>query len=183
MKKCKPKKSLIYIRILILLTIILFLNNNSLSYASIYKVYNNNISKTIESGVIEDIQDELYLNELLTPVSNFTGDLTAYTGDCPKCTGKLGCNHKVNVLETGIYYEDVEYGTVRIVASSKKYPCGSIIKFEINKLSNEQIIAIVMDRGVSGNSIDLLTDDRNFAINNIGRIRNQYFEVLRLGWK
>lgn len=182
MKVCKPKKSLIYVRIFILITIILFLNNNTLSYAEIHKVFNNNLTKTLEVSIIEDKQNEMYIEELLTPVSEFNGQLTAYTGDCPKCTGRLGCNYKINILESGIYFEDNEYGTVRIVASSKNYPCGTIIKFNINKL-DEEIIAIIMDRGVSGNSIDLLTDNRDYAINNIGRIKNQNFEILRLGWK
>ena len=61
--------------------------------------------------------------------------------------------------------------------------CGTILKFNVNKLSQEPIIAIVLDRGVSGNVIDLLTETEENAIKNIGRVRNLEFEVLRKGWK
>ena len=33
-----------------------------------------------------------------------------------------------------IYFNDDTYGTVRIVASSRNYPCGTILKFNVNKL-------------------------------------------------
>ncbi len=182
MKVYKPKKVLTYLRILLLVGIVLFLNNNTLSYAKIHKVYNNNLNKTVEISVIQKAQDEIYLEELLTVKSSFTGNLTGYAGDCPKCSGILGCRPRTNVLEEGILFDDTQYGTVRIVASSKKYPCGTIIRFTINKLSNEPIIAIIMDRGVRGDAIDLLTESEEYARNNIGRVKNQKFDILRLGW-
>lgn len=181
MKIYKPKKALTYLRVLLLIGIILFLNNNTLSYAKIHKVYNENLNKTVELSVIQKAQDEIYLTGLLTPKSSFVGHLTGYVGNCPKCTGILGCHPRTNVLEEGIFFDDAQYGTVRIVASSKKYPCGTILKFNIDKL-NEPIIAVVMDRGVRGDSIDLLTDSEEYARKNIGRVRNQKFDILRLGW-
>ena len=87
------------------------------------------------------------------------------------------------MLEKGIYYEDSTYGTVRIVASSRNYPCGTILKFNVSKLSSEPIIAIVLDRGVGGNNIDLLTESQSYAAKKVGRVRNLEFEVLREGWK
>ena len=45
------------------------------------------------------------------------------------------------------------------------------------------MIAIVLDRGVSGNVIDLLTDSQDYAVKKVGRVRNLEFEVLREGWK
>ncbi len=182
MKIYKPKKALTYLRVLLLVGIILFLNNNTLSYAKIHKVYNNNLNKTVELSVIQKAQDELYLAELLTPKSSFVGNLTGYVGNCPKCTGILGCHPRTNVLEEGILFDDVQYGTVRIVASSKKYPCGTILRFTIDKISQESIIAVVMDRGVRGDSIDLLAESEEYARQNIGRVKNQKFDVLRLGW-
>ena len=119
----------------------------------------------------------------MSPLYTFTGELTGYAGDCPLCSGYLACPPRTNVLKEGIYYKDKTYGTVRIVASSKDYPCGTILKFNVNKLSQEPIIAIVLDRGVSGNVIDLLTETEENAIKNIGRVRNLEFEVLRKGWK
>ena len=53
----------------------------------------------------------------------------------------------------------------------------------VGKLSDEPMIAIVLDRGVSGNVIDLLTDSKDYAVKKVGRVRNLEFEVLREGWK
>ena len=52
----------------------------------------------------------------------------------------------------------------------------------MDKIGEEPIIAIAMDRGVGGNNVDLLVDDVNYATKNIGRVKNQTFEVLRYGW-
>ena len=87
------------------------------------------------------------------------------------------------LYQEGIYFNDKKYGKVRIVASSKKYQCGTILKFNVGKLSDEPMIAIVLDRGVSGNVIDLLTDSKDYAVKKVGRVRNLEFEVLREGWK
>ena len=122
------------------------------------------------------------LSGLYNPLYTFVGELTGYAGDCPLCSGYLACPPRTNVLEKGIYYEDSTYGKIRIVASSRNYPCGTILKFDVNKLSDEPIIAIVLDRGVGGNNIDLLTESEGYAAKKVGRVRNLEFEVLREGW-
>ena len=58
-----------------------------------------------------------------------------------------------------------------------------ILRFNVPKLSDEPMMAIVLDRGVSGNVIDLLTESESYAIKYVGRVRNLEFEVLRQGWK
>jgi len=116
------------------------------------------------------------------PIYTFNGDLTGYAGDCALCTGYLACPPRTNVLKDGILYTDKTYGTVRIVASSKNYPCGTILEFDVGKLSEEPIVAIVLDRGVGGNDIDLLTESEDYAIKSVGRVRNLEFRVLREGW-
>ena len=77
-------------------------------------------------------------------------------------------------------YVDETYGEVRIVASSKNLPCGSIVRFNSVRISSEPVIAIVLDRGVVGNSLDLLSKDLNYALN-LGRSVITY-DVLREGW-
>ncbi len=144
---------------------------------------NTNVEKSLDRSVILASQKELYEAGLFNPIYTFTGELTGYAGDCPLCSGYLACPPRTNVLEKGIYYDDDTYGTVRIVASSKNYPCGTILKFNVSKLSDEPIIAIVLDRGVGGNNIDLLTESQGFAARKVGRVRNLEFEVLREGWK
>lgn len=182
MKVNKPKKFLTYFRVLLLVGIISFLNNNSLTYITVHEVYNENLNKTIERKVIDGTQDTIIAQMSYSAISTFNGDLTGYAGDCPKCSGVVACAPYPNVLENGIFFNDKEFGKIRMVASSSKYPCGTILKFKVNKLSTTPIVAIVMDRGVSGNKIDLLTETEDFARIFVGKVKNQTFEVLRVGW-
>lgn len=182
MKRYKPKKIVTYFRLLLLIGIISFLNNNTLISVNINKVNNEDLNKKVEKSVIDGTQATIMTNKDYNTISAFKGVLTGYAGDCPKCSGVVACKPYINVLEEGIFFEDSEFGRVRMVASSKKYPCGTILKFKVNKLSSTPIIAIVMDRGVSGDKIDLLTETEDFARIFIGRVKNQKFEILRLGW-
>ncbi len=143
---------------------------------------NTNLNKSVDINVIQNTQKELFIEKDYNPVTTFVGELTGYAGDCPLCSGYLACPPRTNVLKEGIYYNDKTYGNIRIVASSKNYPCGTILRFNVNKLSQEPIIAIVLDRGVSGNVIDLLTESEDYARQHVGRVRNLEFEVLRKGW-
>lgn len=147
-------------------------------------VKNNNLDKVLAAEVIEENQQNLYMESLkkVQSVGSFNGKLTAYVGDCPGCSGILACKPRTNVLESGVYFNDSEYGTVRIVATSRDYPCGSIIRFYSSRIGIDPIIAVVMDRGVSGNNVDLLVEDVTYAYKNVGTVHNQYFEVLRYGW-
>ncbi len=144
---------------------------------------NENLAKSINKEVIQTSQRVLYEEGIYNTKYTFVGDLTGYAGDCRLCTGYLACPPRTNVLKEGIYYNDKTYGTLRIVASSKRYPCGTIIRFNVPKLSDEPIMAIVLDRGVGGNTIDLLTESESYAIKYVGRVKNLEFEVLRQGWK
>ena len=78
------------------------------------------------------------------------------------------------------FFEDYQYGNVRIVASSKNLSCGTIVRFNLDKLSTEPILAIVLDRGVTGNSLDLLTENLDSA-KILGRSSISY-DVLREGY-
>lgn len=145
------------------------------------KLTNENLNKTIDLTAMAVKLDEIQYADKYFPLDTFTGDLTGYEANCPMCTGYLGC--------TGAYvgdgttsYEDTDYGTVRIVASSKNLPCGSIITFEASSVSKEPITAIVLDRGVLGNDIDLLVESHDYAVKNVGR-RKLTYDVLRFGWE
>ena len=80
--------------------------------------------------------------------------ITHYGFDCTGCSGKTATGYDVS---NTIYYNDTQYGQVRIVAMSKKIPLYSIIKIENYKYGGD-IIAIVLDRGVSEGIIDLFKD-------------------------
>ena len=167
---------------IIIIGTILLIGKETNIVSTLSVAVNTTATKSLDKSVILASQKELYESGLYNPIYTFTGELTGYAGDCPLCSGYLACPPRTNVLEKGIYYDDDTYGTVRIVASSRNYPCGTILKFNVNKLSDEPIIAIVLDRGVGGNNIDLLTESESFAARKVGRVRNLEFEVLREGW-
>ena len=171
------------IELLIVLFVVLLLCRETTEVSKLFVVaQNDSYEKSVDKSVIQNTQNELFKQGVNNPVYTFLGELTGYAGDCPLCSGYLACPPRTNVLKEGIYYNDKTYGTVRIVASSRNYPCGTILRFKVNKLSSEPIIAIVLDRGVGGNVIDLLTESEDYARKKVGRVRNLNFEVLREGW-
>lgn len=192
MKKYIRSRIIMIIETIILLTILFLIKKESFIMTSLSTTNENN-TKVISKEIIQKSQNELYnesINDNITNIANtnkslykFMGELTGYSGDCPLCSGYLACPPRTNVLKEGIYYNDKSYGNVRIVASSKNYSCGTILRFNVKKISQEPIIAIVLDRGVSGNVIDLLTESSEIATKNVGRVKNLEFEVLREGWK
>ena len=142
------------------------------------KVTNNNLNLSLDlnamaAKVEEDIQNDIYSSK-----DTFTGYLTGYAADCPLCGGHLACMPSLDVLHGNVNYQDATYGDVRIVASSKNLTCGTVIKFQS---VSGPITAIVLDRGVSGTAIDLLTPTENYAISNVGRSIITY-DVIRKGW-
>lgn len=183
MKKYIKSRIIIVIELIFIFTVLFFINDTTFSESSIAFAINDNLNKNLDKNIMQASQDELYKEGINNPLYTFTGELTGYAGDCALCTGYLACPPRTNVLKNGIYYNDKTYGTVRIVASSRNYPCGTIIRFNVKKLSSEPITAIILDRGVGGNVIDLLTESEDYAIKHVGRVRKLEFEVLREGWK
>ena len=119
--------------------------------------------------------EEIIVEEPVVQYEQHTGDLTGYSADCPACNGTLACMPKYNVYKNGVTtYNDKDYGNVSIVATSKKIPCGSIIKFNDN-------YAIVLDRGVLSYDVDLLVESEAYARQKVGRSQITY-EIIRSGW-
>ncbi len=183
MKKYIKSRIIMTIESLIIFTFLFFINDTTFKESSLSVAKNDNLDKMVDKQVMQTSQDELFKAGVNNPIYTFMGELTGYAGDCALCTGYLACPPRTNVLKKGIYYNDKTYGTVRIVASSRNYPCGTILRFNVKKLSDEPILAIVLDRGVGGNVIDLLTESEDYAIKHVGRVRKLQFEVLRQGWK
>ena len=145
------------------------------------KVENENLNKNVDLSVMALKVAEMAENDLYTAIDTLTGSLTGYSHDCPLCGGTLACAPSYNVRDRRDYYPDKEYGTVKIVASSKNLPCGTIIRFNQPKISKDPIFAIVLDRGVPGNNLDLLVETEEYASRFIGRSTVTY-DVLRRGW-
>ena len=140
---------------------------------------NVNLNKTLDLHAMAVKINEIQMNDMFYVLDNYVGDLTAYLADCPLCGGTLGCTGQ-NVLDGTTTYNDSTYGTVRIVASSSNLPCGTIIQFNYPG-TNEKQVAIVLDRGVTGNAIDLLVNS-SLEASNIGR-RQITYDILRYGWE
>ena len=173
--------SILFIIKLFILAFIIVITKSS-STVRYVSVENDNINKTINLSVVamkveEDIEDNKY-----EVIETLTGDLTGYAFDCPLCNGTLGCLPTYYIKDGKTTYFDYEYGTVRIVASSKQTPCGSIIRFNSKRVSDKPVIAIVLDRGVRGNAIDLLTPSEKYAADYIGRSQITY-DIIRKGWE
>lgn len=82
--------------------------------------------------------------DLSIPVlETYHGPITAYGPDCVGCIGITSSGY--NVLDGNIYYNDKDYGKIRIVAADKRLPFGTIIR--IKNVFDNDIIAIVLDRG------------------------------------
>lgn len=145
------------------------------------KLSNENLNKTIDLTAMAVKLNEIQMADKYYPLDTFTGDLTGYGALCPLCNGHLGCTGKW-VGDGTTTYDDEMYGNVRIVASSKNLPCGSVITFDAKNISDEPVVAIVLDRGVLGNDIDLLVPNEDYARKHVGRKKISY-DVLRFGWE
>ncbi len=115
-------------------------------------------------------------------VTSFKGNLTHYGPDCEGCGGRTACR-RVDVRNGNIYYNDKDYGKVRIVAADRELPCGSIIKINIDAYDKDGMYAIVLDRGgaVNGGHIDLLKRYEREP-SPARTTRNVIFDILRIGY-
>ena len=142
------------------------------------------VSKEINVFKLDDpVFNEIKKEETIPVLATYHGPITAYGPDCTGCkTGKTASGY--NVRNT-IYYNDKEYGKVRIVAADKSLPFGSIVRIKDLNVFDNDIIAIVLDRGsaIGFNRrvyFDLLyksEKDTQF----FGK-RNATFELLRRGY-
>lgn len=139
-------------------------------------VFNDNSNKVLDLTAMAIKMEEIRMQDLYYPLDTYVGNLTGYVANCPLCGGTLGCTGQ-NVLDGTTTYNDSQYGTVRIMASSTSLQCGSIVSYMSN---NEKITAIVLDRGVTGTNLDLLVSSNEEAYS-IGR-KNITYDVLRFGW-
>lgn len=158
-----------------------------LIYAISYNISSSNNVRLLEAyGLNEavgvDATAKKDKEEKPKPVvsNNLGGYLTGYGADCPLCGGTLACLSSYNVYKNNVVtYNDRTYGNVRIVASSRNLPCGSIVKINSSRVPGG--LAIVLDRGVLGNNLDLLCPSEEYASQYVGRSYVTY-EVLRRGW-
>lgn len=113
----------------------------------------------------------------------FIGTLTGYGPDCVGCSGVVACAPHPNVKNNNIYYNDKEYGKIRILAADKSIPCGSIIKISNFKFVGDDFYGIVLDRGgaIVGLTMDLLYPSEDDTVI-IGRQYKINFKIERWGY-
>lgn len=168
------------LRTILMITVIVFIQSSTFVYES--KVENENVNKNVNLSTMALKIDEIEENRLYSAIDTYTGDLTGYVFNCPLCGGTLACAPDYYIKDGKDYYDDPVYGRVKIVASSRNLSCGTIVRFNSSRISDKPVIAIVLDRGVTGNSLDLLAPNLEYATKNIGRSSITY-DVLRQGWE
>ena len=145
--------------------------------------------EVIEETKVEEPQKEekevpvvvTTLSEDREVLQTVVGNLTGYGPDCVGCGGLTSTGHN---LYDSIYYEDSEFGTVRILAADPSFPFYSIVRVS-NVPSMEDFIGIVLDRGGNvgfgrGTLFDLAFESES-SPNLIPLTHNVTFELLRSG--
>lgn len=137
--------------------------------------FNNNYTYV---GKEINIFNEVKKNNILEV---YKGIITAYGPDCKGCIGITASGYNVR---NNIYYNDKEYGKIRILAADKSLPFGTIVR--IKDLFSEPILAIVLDRGSAigfkkKSNFDLLYKSEKDT-NSFGK-RKATFEIIRKGYK
>lgn len=169
----------------------IIIGNSFGTYTSVtYDISKNRSIKAIHlvsKYVLEEVEtktvssfSEVLDNAETNPVS-FTGTMTGYGPDCEGCGGRVGCSPYQNVKNGNIYFNDNEFGKIRIVAGDSKIPCGTIIR--VSNLRNyDEFYAIVLDRGgaIKGTLFDLLFVSEKDALT-LGRATATY-TIVRWGW-
>ena len=152
----------------------------------------NNVKSVLSSRIVKQSAKPTKLVTNVTGIKNygfqskvkFIGTLTGYGPDCKGCGGRVACSPNQDVRNGNIYYNDKQYGTIRILAADNSIPCGSIIHIDNYKFAeNGEVIGIVLDRGsaIVGLTMDLLHASEADTVV-IGRQRNIEFTILRWGW-
>ena len=128
-------------------------------------------------------------------VDTYTGRLTGYGPDCAGCSGYGGvaCRTRektsFSLKNDGVYYNDSEYGKVRILAAAtSKFTCGTIIK--VTTPGQTPFTAVVLDTGGSMRKawangsvwMDLAYSSEAMAGSDNLTGYNVKFEVQRYGW-
>lgn len=137
--------------------------------------------------VKENIKEEQQIIKLEEKViEKLVGSLAGYGPDCAGCTSFKTASGRY-IGEGKIYYEDKEFGKLRILAGDKSYPFGTVVKMTNTKYAdNSPIYGVVLDRGGGVGKdktflFDLLFETEKQA-SQAGSRKNVTFEILRLGY-
>lgn len=161
-------------------------------------IANNNFNKMADRTLVlfeeekeeEDKKVEVKEKIVVTPEPNLfydravikteVGTITGYGPDCAGCSGITASGHN---LHESIYYNDLEFGTVRILAADKSIPFYSIFRVS-NIPGMDPFLAIVLDTGGNvgygkGTLFDLAHANEQNGV--LPKTSNVTFEMLRSG--
>ena len=141
--------------------------------------------KETKSNTKEEVKQENKPSSEEKVIEKLTGSLAGYGPDCYGCTSFRTASGKY-IGDGNIYYEDKEFGKIRIVAGDKSYPYGTIVKLSNTGYYSKPIYAVVLDRGGGVGKgrkflFDLLFETEKDALK-MGSRKNVTFEILRLGY-
>ena len=190
-------------------------NKNAAAVTQVVKydtieIYDESIPNNITKTVVEGVDGLYFINNdggatTLKEVVNeevvvgtgkygvYKGIMTGYGPDCVTCDGLgyVACatesGKSFNIITDGIYYNDDEFGEVRVLAAAlAEFPCGTII--EITNSDREKEIVVVLDTGSGMRNaysqgwilIDLAFEKEALALSTTNK--NTHFEVKRWGW-
>lgn len=164
--------------------------NDSIEELPVQSYPQENVDNSINNdNVIDNSSNEVTDD---TNLGEYVGMLTGYGADCYGCSGLgiLYCSTREKTYHSlldSIYYNDAEYGSVRILSADHRlFPCGTIIEFTNGMF--EPTIGIVLD---TGSGMIRATDEGWLLIDlafekeeNLNSItnKNTKFVVKRLGW-
>jgi len=139
------------------------------------------VSESVVETTYQEENNVTSLSEDREVLQTIVGNLTGYGPDCVGCGGLTSTGFD---LTQSIYYEDSEFGTVRILAADPSFPFYSI--FRVSNVSTmDDFIGIVLDRGGNvgfgrGTLFDLAFESE-YSPDLVPLTHNVTFELLRSG--
>lgn len=156
----------------------------------------NNTTNKVQTTTPPATSNKVITSEVTdVPLAQYTGRLTGYGPDCVGCSkvGNVACRTREkkahSLINDGIYYNDKQYGKVRILAAAtSKFKCGTIVV--VTKPGMQPFTGIVLDTGGSmrqawakGNVwMDLAYSSNAMAGSDKLTGKNIKFSVQRWGW-
>lgn len=151
-------------------------NENILTYSDLKDGQSELLEKQLQPVFYNSVAEAVFYSKSYP--TSFKAKLVHYGPDCASCGGHLGCNGQ-NAKNGNIYYNDKEYGMIRIVAASTLIPCGSILRINLDAYDNMYVI--VLDRGVDSSMIDLLKESQR-SKSPVRTVNNVVFDIVRYGY-
>lgn len=151
-------------------------SKNLLTYSDLKSGQSELLEKQLKPVFYNSMADAVFYSKSYP--TSFKAKLVHYGPDCASCGGHLGCNGQ-NAKNGNIYYNDKEYGKIRIVAASSLLPCGSILRINLDAYDNMYVI--VLDRGVDSSMIDLLKESQK-SKSPVRTVNNVVFDIVRYGY-